>query len=157
MEIRNFDSRFPELHELASMPEPQWMYAVRFDEHGLVMAICQDADDGENLMVAYMDRASLWLTMRRNEMIFWSRSRKEYWHKGGTSGNVLVVRSFMVDCDGDVLLFKVKAMGDQAACHTGRRSCFYRTFDVATQQWVVNSDPLFDPAKVYGDHSKTRS
>lgn len=156
MEIQNLDPRFPELAELVSMPEPVWMGAIRFDAQGLVMAICQDAETGENLMVAYMDRASLWLTMRRMEMVFWSRSRKEYWHKGGTSGNVLAVRSMQVDCDGDVLQFQVKAMGDQAACHTGRRSCFYRTFNGNTQDWDVTSAPLFDPARVYGADSKPK-
>jgi len=126
------------------------MDAIRYDEQGLVMAICQDADTGENLMVAYVNRTSLWHTVQQGEMVFWSRSRKEYWHKGGTSGNVLQVRSFSVDCDGDVLQFQVKARGDQAACHTGRRSCFYRTFDSEKQDWEITSEPLFDPKKVYG-------
>lgn len=153
MDIKTQDTRFPELADLARMPEPAWMKQVRFDEQGLVMTICQDADTHENLMVAYMDRASLWLTVRRGEMVFWSRSRREYWHKGASSGNVLQVRSFAVDCDGDVLQFQVKALGDQAACHTGRRSCFYRTFDASSQDWVITSTPLFDPAKVYGDKS----
>jgi len=150
MDIQTQDSRFPELAELASLAEPAWMCEVRFNEQGLVMAICQDAETHENLMVAWMDRASLWLTVKRGEMVFWSRSRKEYWHKGGTSGNVLSVRSFAVDCDGDALQFQVIAQGDHAACHTGRRSCFYRDYDPATQTWRVNSEPLFDPKKTYG-------
>jgi phosphoribosyl-AMP cyclohydrolase len=130
---------------------PAWMDAIHFDALGLVMAICQDEDTGENLMVAYVNRTSLWHTVARSEMIFWSRSRKEYWHKGGTSGNVLQVRSFAVDCDGDVLQFQVKALGDQAACHTGRRSCFFRTFDPAVQDWKITSARVFDPTKVYGE------
>jgi len=148
--IPTIDPKFPELAEFSSQDSPAWMRDIRLNEQGLVMAICQDSDTGENLMVAWMNLASLWLTVRKGEMVFWSRSRQEYWHKGGTSGNVLKVISFALDCDGDVLQFKVKALGDQAACHTGRRSCFYREYNPTTQAWRVLSEPLFDPKSVYG-------
>lgn len=141
-------ANFPELEGFDKNNLPEWLKKVRFDDNGLVMAICQDAIDQQILMVAWMDAASLFLTHSKNEMVFWSRSRKEYWHKGATSGNVLKVISFAIDCDGDALLFKVEAIGDKAACHTGRRSCFYR--DYKDGEWVVNSAPLFDPKVVYG-------
>lgn len=128
---------------------PQWMSDIRFDASGLVQAICQDYLKKDILMVAWMSRESLYLTQQKGEMVFWSRSRKELWHKGGTSGNVLKVHSFAMDCDGDALLFQVEALGDQAACHTGRRSCFYREMQ-ADLSWKVTSNPLFDPHKVYG-------
>jgi len=136
------DPRFPELADFAANLVPAWIEAVKFNTDGLVMAICQDAVTHENLMVAWMDKAALYMTACRGEMVFWSRSRKEYWHKGATSGNVLKVHSFEVDCDADVLQFHVEALGDHAACHTGRRSCFFRRFDAASQAWVVISDPL---------------
>ena len=136
------DPRFPELVAFAANPVPAWIDAVKFDAHGLVMAICQDFQTHENLMVAWMDKAALYMTAQRGEMVFWSRSRKEYWHKGATSGNVLRVYQFALDCDGDVLQFQVEALGDHAACHTGRRSCFYRRFDPSAQSWVVISEPL---------------
>ena len=146
------NSAFPELDspDVRAGKFPAWMDAVRFNADGLVMAICQDATAHDNLMVAWMDKAALYLTISRGEMVFWSRSRKEYWHKGATSGNVLTVKEFRVDCDGDVLQFKVAMQGVSAACHTGRRSCFYRRLDVATGQWVTDSEPLFDPKVIYG-------
>lgn len=98
---------------------------VTFDERGLVPAIVQDAAGGEVLMLAYMNRESLALTLESGETWFWSRSRSELWHKGATSGNSQRVVSVSVDCDGDTLLVKVEPRGP--ACHTGERTCFFRT------------------------------
>ena len=137
-----FDPRFPELTRFSENALPVWMRDVHFNSHGLVMAICQDAKQQDILMVAWMNANALWLTNQRGEMVFWSRSRQELWHKGATSGNVLVVESFSLDCDGDALLFQVHVQGHQAACHTGRRSCFYRAFDASAGEWVITSDPL---------------
>jgi phosphoribosyl-AMP cyclohydrolase len=97
---------------------------LKFDSNNLVPAICQDAENGEVLMVAWMNAESLRLTQESGEAHFWSRSRQELWHKGATSGNFLQVREILVDCDADTLLLKIDAAGP--ACHTGERSCFYR-------------------------------
>lgn len=100
---------------------------LKFDPNGLIPTICQDAESGEVLMVAWMNAESLRLTQDSSEAHFWSRSRQELWHKGATSGNFLRVREILVDCDADTLLLKVDAAGP--ACHTGARSCFYRKLD----------------------------
>ena len=98
--------------------------SVRFDERGLVPAIVQDADSGEVLTLAYMNRQSLELTLSIRQTHFWSRSRQELWHKGATSGNVQDVVELHIDCDSDAILVLVNPHGP--ACHTGERSCFYR-------------------------------
>jgi phosphoribosyl-AMP cyclohydrolase len=97
---------------------------IKYDTNGLVPAIVQDAETNEVLMLAYMNAESLDLTLSTGETHFWSRSRKELWHKGATSGNIQRVVEVRVDCDADTLLVLVNPAG--AACHTGERSCFYR-------------------------------
>ena len=97
---------------------------IRWDDRGLVPCIAQDAATGEVLMLAWMNEEALGLTLEREEVHFYSRSRQEIWHKGETSGNVLTLRSLRYDCDCDTLLALVEPAGP--ACHTGRRSCFYR-------------------------------
>ncbi|SHL02346.1 phosphoribosyl-AMP cyclohydrolase [Rhodothermus profundi] len=119
---------------------------VRFNEQGLVPAIAQDVETGEILMVAYMNEATLRQTLETGLMTYWSRSRQEVWVKGATSGHTQEVREVRVDCDGDVLLFKVKQNGG-AACHTGHRSCFYRKLE--NGKLVETDAPVFDPAQVY--------
>jgi len=96
----------------------------RYDEHGLVPAIVQDADSGEVLMLAYMNAEALERTLETGQTHFWSRSRQELWHKGATSGNVQDVVEIRIDCDEDTLLLRVHPAGP--ACHTGNRTCFYR-------------------------------
>ncbi len=96
---------------------------VRYDDRGLVPAIVQDALDGRVLMMAWMNASSLALSLESGSTVFWSRSRQEIWAKGATSGNVQVIESVSMDCDGDTLLFRVQQVG-QGACHTGARSCF---------------------------------
>jgi phosphoribosyl-AMP cyclohydrolase len=98
--------------------------AVRFDDRGLIPAVVQDAANGDVLMVAWMNRESLRRTLDEGRTVFWSRSRKELWRKGDTSGHVQHVEEIRVDCDADVLLVRVHQVG--AACHTGQRSCFHR-------------------------------
>jgi phosphoribosyl-AMP cyclohydrolase len=100
---------------------------LRFDENGLIPAIVQDASTGEVLMLAYMNAESLRRTLESGQAWFWSRSRQELWHKGATSGNFLNVKAILKDCDEDALVVKVDPLGP--ACHTGERSCFYRTLD----------------------------
>jgi len=114
---------------------------------GLVTAIAQDAGTGEILMVAYMNEASFQRTLELGEAVYWSTSRKELWHKGQQSGNVQRVKELRVDCDGDAVLMKVEQRGG-AACHTGRRSCFYRRRE--GDGWREEGEPLFDPKEVYG-------
>jgi phosphoribosyl-AMP cyclohydrolase / phosphoribosyl-ATP pyrophosphohydrolase len=106
--------------------------AVKFDEHGLVPAIVQDAASGEVLMMAYMNAESLARTLTTRETWFWSRSRAELWHKGATSGNTQRVVSVAVDCDGDTLLVKVEPRGP--ACHTGAPACFFREVTGSREQ-----------------------
>lgn len=101
--------------------------AVRFDDDGLVPAIAQDVDTGEVLMMAWMSDESLRRTLAEGRMVYWSRSRQELWRKGDTSGDHQYVREARYDCDGDTLLFKVEQVGG-GACHTGARTCFFRSF-----------------------------
>ena len=98
---------------------------IKFNEHGLVPAIVQDYKTGEVLMQAYMNKESLEKTLETGRSWFYSRSRKELWEKGATSGCIQTVKEISYDCDGDSLLLKVDQTG--AACHTGNRSCFYRS------------------------------
>ena len=96
---------------------------IKYDANGLVPAIVQDAETKDVLMLAYMNKESLALTLEKGETVFWSRSRSELWHKGATSGNIQKVVEVKVDCDADTLLVLVNSAG--AACHTGERTCFY--------------------------------
>jgi phosphoribosyl-AMP cyclohydrolase len=98
--------------------------SLKFDKNGLIPAIVQDYKTKEVLMVAYMNKESLRRSINTGKTCFWSRSRKEYWVKGMTSGHFQFVKSLFYDCDMDALLIKVRQIG--AACHTGKRSCFYR-------------------------------
>ncbi len=98
-----------------------------WDERGLIPAVVQAAATGEVLMMAWMNAEALERTRASGEAWFWSRSRASLWHKGATSGNVMRVRSIWLDCDGDTLLLKVDPAGP--ACHTGQRSCFFRTLE----------------------------
>ena len=99
--------------------------SIKWDANGLVAAIVQDARTLAVLTLAYMNAASLRLTLEKGETVFWSRSRQELWHKGATSGNVQRVVEIRVDCDGDALLILVDPAGP--ACHTGEITCFFRT------------------------------
>ncbi len=119
---------------------------VKFDDRGLVTAIAQDADNGEILMLAYMNRESLEATLRTGIMTYWSRSRGKLWVKGETSGHTQQVVEMRIDCDGDALLFKVRQKG--GACHTGFRSCFYRK--LTPDGLVEDSERVFQAQAVYG-------
>ncbi len=101
---------------------------IKWDEKGLAAAICQDAETGEVLMLAWVNEDSLRLTLEKGTVHFWSRSREEIWHKGATSGNFLHVQSVRLDCDKDALVFLVRP--DGPACHTGKKSCFFNELDV---------------------------
>lgn len=100
---------------------------IKYNADGLVTAIAQDAENGEILMLAWMNAESLSMTFDEGRMVYWSRSRQELWRKGDTSGDRQFVREAFYDCDADALLFKVEQEG-AGACHTGERSCFFRSF-----------------------------
>ena len=104
---------------------------LKYDEHGLIPAIIQEAGMGRILMLAYMNRESLEKTLETGKTCFYSRSRQELWHKGETSGNVQEVHSIRYDCDADTLLVSVTQTG--AACHTGEKSCFFREMAVLSE------------------------
>ena len=103
--------------------------APRFDAAGLIAAVATHADTGEVLMLAWMNAEALQKTIATGEAHYFSRSRNELWHKGATSGQVQVVDELRVDCDQDAVWLKVRPQGDGGACHTGRRSCFYRVVE----------------------------
>lgn len=114
---------------------------------GLIPAIAQDASDGQVLMLAFINKEAWQKTLETGEAHYWSRSRQELWHKGGTSGNVQKIKEIWVDCDDDTVVFMVEQIGG-AACHTGMRTCFYRKVD--GDALVTVGEPVFDPKKVYG-------
>ncbi len=119
---------------------------LKFDKDGLIPAISQDADTGEVLMVAWMNREAAELTFAKGLAHYYSRSRKKQWLKGEESGHVQHVLEVRTDCDSDVLLLKIRQEG--GACHTGYRSCFYR---LRTPEGGVREDgaKAFDPSQVY--------
>jgi phosphoribosyl-AMP cyclohydrolase len=118
---------------------------IKFDGQGLVPAIIQDYQNGEILMLAYMNRESLQKTLSSGKTHFWSRSRKKLWLKGENSGHVQEVRELFIDCDLDTLLIKVEQQ--VAACHTGYRSCFYRRLQ--GENLTVVGEKVFEEDDVY--------
>ncbi len=114
---------------------------------GILPAIVQDHRSGKVLMLAYINKASWEKTLETGEAHYWSRSRQELWHKGGTSGHVQKIREIFADCDSDTVLFKVEQVGG-AACHTGHETCFHKKVDRDGNVTVVG-EKIFDPEKVY--------
>ncbi|MDP2265686.1 MAG: phosphoribosyl-AMP cyclohydrolase [Thiobacillus sp.] len=128
-----------------------WLDDIKWDAHGLVPAIAQDAASGEILMVAWMNREALEETARTQRGVYWSRSRNKLWRKGEESGHVQTVSEIRLDCDSDVVLLKIEQLGG-IACHTGRRSCFFQKLDKDSQgqgHWVTTTPVLKDPAEIY--------
>jgi phosphoribosyl-AMP cyclohydrolase len=129
-----------------------WLDAVKWDEHGLVPAIAQEAGSGDVLMFAFMNREALARTAALGEAVYWSRSRGRLWHKGEASGHVQRVRELRLDCDNDVVLLRVEQTGGAAgeptiACHTGRHSCFFRRHEGG--DWRTVDPVLKDPERIY--------
>jgi phosphoribosyl-AMP cyclohydrolase len=118
---------------------------IKFDADGLVPAIAQQHDTGEILMVAWMNREAVRLTLAEGRACYWSRSRHALWRKGETSGQVQTVKELRLDCDGDTVLLLVEQQG--VACHTGRRSCFFRAW--RDGGWVEIAQPLVSPEELY--------
>ena len=119
---------------------------VSWDKDGLVPAIAQDAVSGVVLMVAWMNREALQLTIDENRAIYWSRSRQKIWRKGEESGHIQELIELRLDCDSDVILMKVNQIGS-IACHTGRQSCFYRLFKDG--KWEDFDEVIKDPKDIY--------
>ncbi|MBW1787333.1 MAG: phosphoribosyl-AMP cyclohydrolase [Deltaproteobacteria bacterium] len=115
---------------------------------GLLPAIAQDAATGKILMLAYINEAAWLKTLETGEAHYWSRSRQELWHKGGTSGHVQKIKEIYSDCDDDTVLYVVEQVGG-AACHTGYASCFHKKVSPGGDVTIVG-EKLFDPEKVYG-------
>lgn len=120
--------------------------AIRFDDQGLVTAIAQQHDTGEVLMVAWMNRDAVLETLETGRVCYWSRSRQAMWRKGESSGQAQKLVAMRLDCDGDTLLLQVDQTG--VACHTGRRSCFYRA--AAGDAWVEIAPVVVSPEQLYG-------
>lgn len=123
-----------------------YLDAIKWNTDGLVVATAQDAQTGDILMQAWMNRESLQQTIECGYAVYWSRSRQQLWRKGESSGHTQLIKAIMLDCDGDALLLKIEQQGG-IACHTGRRSCFYRT--LTDGQWQVNADIIKDPGEIY--------
>lgn len=123
-----------------------WLNDINWNADGLVPAVAQEAADGALLMLAWMNREALRLTVETGRAVYWSRSRNRLWHKGEQSGHLQLVRELRLDCDGDTVLLKVEQSGG-IACHTGRRSCFFRRLDNGA--WRVVDDPVADPRELY--------
>lgn len=119
---------------------------IKFDANGLVPAIAQDAETGEVLMLAWMNREALERTLAEGRATYWSRSRRKLWTKGETSGNVQEVVEVRIDCDEDTVLLRVRQKG--GACHKGYRSCFYR--HVENDKLVIDREKVFDNDAAYG-------
>ncbi|HRF08414.1 MAG TPA: phosphoribosyl-AMP cyclohydrolase [Xanthobacteraceae bacterium] len=112
----------------------------RFDLNGLISAIVTDEKTGEVLMLAHMNEEALRRTIETREGWFWSRSRKSLWKKGESSGNVLQVSAMKIDCDQDAVLLNVRVSGDGKTCHTGRRTCFYRSIPLGSEKTALHFD-----------------
>jgi phosphoribosyl-AMP cyclohydrolase len=120
---------------------------IKFDAQGLVTAVAQQHDSGEVLMVAWMNGEAVARTVATGEAHYWSRSRRQLWRKGETSGQVQRLVELRLDCDGDTLLLLVDQHG--VACHTGRRNCFFRA--LRDGQLVTIADPVVTPGELYGE------
>jgi phosphoribosyl-AMP cyclohydrolase len=122
-----------------------WLDSLAWNREGLVPAVAQDHLSGEVLMVAWMNRESLARTVETGEAVYWSRSRKELWRKGETSGHTQRVVEIRLDCDADTVLLRVHSKGG-VACHTGRRRCFFRLLEGAAgeRRWI-ETEPVIEP------------
>ena len=143
---------FPEPPADKKTLEEGSVFSPRFDAGGLVTAVVTDAGDGMLLMVAHMNAEALALTLETGVAHYWSRSRNSLWKKGETSGNLQRVVELRTDCDQDAIWLKVKVAGRHATCHTGRRSCFYRTGGLVDGKITLagdGSEPLFDAEMTY--------
>jgi phosphoribosyl-AMP cyclohydrolase len=120
---------------------------IQFNESGLAPAIAQDAKTGEVLMMAWMNKKALSLSIEQKRAVYYSRSRKKLWFKGEESGHIQKIIDIYTDCDQDVILLKVKQVGG-IACHTGRANCFFNKLE--NDEWISVADAIKDPKQIYG-------
>ena len=123
-----------------------WLDDIKWDEDGLVPAIAQETGTGNILMMAWMNRESLDLSVKEGRAIYWSRSRNKLWRKGEESGHVQTIKDIRLDCDNDVVLLEVEQIGG-IACHTGRHNCFYK--QLQNEKWVEVEAVIKDPGEIY--------
>jgi phosphoribosyl-AMP cyclohydrolase len=123
-----------------------WLNKVNWSKDGLVPVVTQEVSSNSVLMVAWMDRDALKLTVETGKAVYWSRSRKKLWLKGEESGHIQKVKEIYLDCDQDILLLKVEQVGG-IACHTGRHDCFFNKLE--NEQWEVVAPVIKDPKEIY--------
>lgn len=128
-----------------------FLEAISWPKDGLIPAIAQDEQTGEVLMLAWMNREALALTVAEQQAVYWSRSRRQLWRKGEQSGHVQHIRAIQLDCDGDAIVLVVKQEGG-IACHTGHRHCFFRELQ-PDGHWQVTGSVLKTPTSIYGQSS----
>ena len=129
----------------------EFLDQIKWNEAGLVPAIAQERDTGKVLMVAWMNRQALALTVAENRAIYWSRSRQKLWRKGEESGHIQRLKEIRTDCDQDVVLMQVEQVGG-IACHTGRHNCFYLKLE--NGRWIDSEPVIKDSEEIYGGPSK---
>jgi phosphoribosyl-AMP cyclohydrolase len=125
---------------------PDWLEQIKWTADGLVPVIAQEVSTGKVLMLAWMNREALALTVQEGRAIYWSRSRNKLWRKGEESGHVQVLKDIRLDCDNDVILLEVEQLGG-IACHTGRHNCFYQ--QLQNDEWVAVEPVIKDPDTIY--------
>lgn len=125
---------------------PDWLEQIKWTADGLVPVIAQEVSTGKVLMMAWMNREALTLTVQEGRAIYWSRSRNKLWRKGEESGHVQVLKDIRLDCDNDVILLEVEQLGG-IACHTGRHNCFYQ--QLQDDEWVAVEPVIKDPDTIY--------
>jgi len=123
-----------------------WLDTLQWNNHGLVPAIAQDAETGDVLMMAWMNREALALTGETGQAVYWSRSRQKLWFKGEQSGHTQEVAEIRIDCDADVVLLRIRQKGG-ISCHTGRRRCFFRVLE--NDEWQVDEEIIKNPEEIY--------
>ena len=123
-----------------------WLDEVKWDEKGLVPAIAQETGTGKILMMAWMNREALELTVKEGRAIYWSRSRNKLWRKGEESGHVQTLKDIRLDCDNDVILLEVEQLGG-IACHTGRHNCFFK--QLKDGEWIESEGVIKNPDEIY--------
>jgi len=124
----------------------KWLDEIKWDKDGLIPAIAQETGTGKILMMAWMNRESLLLTVNEGRAIYWSRSRNKLWRKGEESGHVQTLKDIRLDCDNDVVLLEVEQLGG-IACHTGRHNCFYK--QLQNDEWVEVEQVIKNPDEIY--------
>jgi phosphoribosyl-AMP cyclohydrolase len=143
--LNNINKRNQYLLVASQLIPSNLLNVLCFNQDGLIPAIAQQYDSGQILMMAWMNQESLEETLQTGRVCYWSRSRGKLWRKGESSGQIQMLQEIHIDCDGDTLLLQVDQTGP--ACHTGRRSCFYRA--VRGKQIEMIDDPLIDPRELY--------